>query len=311
MAKQKNNQPQTFENVRLMVADPNPMVREGLRAALFSVGFRTIADASTYVKIHDALDGDAVDLLVTASEMEGTDVGYLIQEMRNQRLGRNPFVLVIVLLSSADPDYVKKVIDSGADDLLLTPVAPDQLILRIEKLARVRKPFVVTHDYTGPDRRAKTRSFDHHSAPMLEVPNPLRSRLTNEGEARLMEQVGLAGITLNRIKIERHAVQIDWLVSHIAACIRDGVGDGPTLIPYTHRLVLVAEDMLARMSRSAADAKRQPVADLLVIAKTLDDDPSAIAFSDMETCLKLSRIITRALGSPPPSVATPALQEAG
>lgn len=305
MRNNRQNTTGSFEGVRLTIADPTPMVRQGLRAALFSVGFRTISDTASFVKLHETLENDAVDLLVTASELENSDVNYLIQEVRNQRLGTNPFVMVIVLLSSAEPDYVKKVIDSGADDLLLTPVVPDQLIMRIEKLARARKPFVITHDYTGPDRRAKARAFDNHSAPMLEVPNPLKARLGGVDDGQLWQQVRESSVTLNRIKIERHAVQIDWLVGHIAACIRDGVGDGPTLIPYTHKLTLVAEDMLTRMRGTPAETHKEPVADLLKIAKRLDEDPNKIAFSDLERSVALSKTISRSLGSPPAAVATP------
>src|SRR5512145_3099511 len=151
---------QSFENVRLIIADPSPMVRTGLRGALFAIGFRNVNETASFIKLHDLIEQDAIDLLITSSELEGNDTGFLISEMRNQRLGPNPFPVVITLLANAEPDYVKKVIDSGADDLVLTPVQPDQLILRIEKLTRTRKPFVVTHDYTGPDRRTKARAFE-------------------------------------------------------------------------------------------------------------------------------------------------------
>lgn len=300
-----NKQNASFEGVRLTIADPTPMVRQGLRAALFSVGFRTISDTASFTKVHETLKHDAVDLLVTASELEDNDVGYLVQELRNQRLGNNPYVVVIVLLASADPDYVKRVIDSGADDLLLTPVVPDQLIGRIEKLSRSRKPFVITHDYTGPDRRAKARAFESRSAPMIDVPNPLKARLTGMDDAQLWHHIRESSVTMNRTKVERHAVQIEWLVGHIAACIRDGVGDGPTLIPYTHKLTLVAEDMIGRMKQTTAAPQVAPVGDLLEIAKRLDHDPTQIAFADMEKSIQLAKQINRTLGCPPVSVASP------
>lgn len=289
-----------YEHVRLALADPNPMVRTGLRAALFSIGFRTITDAPDFMRLHDLIEAGEVDLLVASSELGGNDVGFLIQEMRNQRLGRNPFVLVIGLLSSAEPDYVKMVIDSGVDDLLLTPVVPDQLISRIEKLARARKPFVVTHDYTGPDRRAKVRQFEAHSAPMMEVPNPLKARTTGGDHIKLMAQIAETSVTLNRIKIERHAVQVDWLVSHISASIRDGMGDGPSLIPHTHRLVVVCEDMLARMKGTAAEPLTTPIAELLEMAKRVDQNPTKITFTDLEAMGTQSRTISRSLGNPTP-----------
>lgn len=279
------------------------MVRTGLRAALFSIGFRSVADTASFVALHDAIANDEVDLLVTSSELEGNDAGFLIQEMRNQRLGSNPFLMTIGLLANAEPDYVKRVIDSGVDDLLLTPVVPDQLILRIEKLSRNRKPFVITHDYTGPDRRAKTRAFDTHSAPIMEVPNPLRDKVEGRSHAAISTRIRDASTTMNRIKIERHAVQIDWLVGHINASIRDGMGDGLSLIPHTHRLIMVAEDMILRMKGTAADGFIGPVTELLEVAHRLDRDPSNIAFADIERAHTLSRTIGRALGNPQPAVA--------
>jgi len=284
------------------------MVRTGLRAALYSIGFRTITDTASFVKLHDMIEQDMIDLLIVSSELENNDAGFLISEMRDQRLGPNPFLVVITLLASAEPDYVKRVIDSGADDLLLTPVAPDQLILRIEKLARARKPFVVTHDYTGPDRRTKARAFETHSAPMLEVPNPLRMKAESGLDGtKLARAVAESSVTLNRMKIERHAVQIDWLVTHIHASIRDGMTTDPAhLVPYTHRLPMAAEDMLRRMKGTPTEAHTAPVAELLEIARKVDQDPGNIPFAELERLAQLSKLTSRSLGSPPATLCAPA-----
>lgn len=297
----------SFETVRLVIADPSPLVRAGLRGPLFSMGFRSISDTASFVKLHDLIEQDAVDLLVTASEVENNEVNYLVNELRNQRLGHNPFPVVITLLANAEPDYVRRAIDSGVDDMLLTPVAPDQLILRIEKLARARKPFVITHDYTGPDRRTKGRACENHSAPMLEVPNPLKIRAeAGLDGTRLDRIVREAGMTLNRIKIERFAVQLDWLVNHIFASIRDGVVTDPqALTPYTGRLVLVAEDMIRRMKDTAAAPQIAPVTELLDITHRVVHDPTKIAYSELERLTILAKGVYRALGAPPTSVNTP------
>lgn len=299
---------QSFENVRLVIADPSPMVRTGLRGALFSIGFRTITETPSFIRLHDLIEQDAIDLLVVSSELENNDTGFLVSEMRNQRLGPNPFPVVITLLANAEPDYVKKVIDSGADDLLLTPVQPDQMILRIEKLTRRRKPFVVTHDYTGPDRRTKARAFETHSAPMLEVPNPLKFRFENSGtdSTPLNRTIAESATTLNRIKIERYAVQIDWLVTHIHATIRDGVADPLALLPYTGKLSAVAEDMVRRMQGTAAEMHSDPVAELLITARKLEHEPAGVPFAEMERLTVLSRNISRSLGSPAATVKTAA-----
>ncbi|MGE5477568.1 MAG: response regulator [Bacteroidales bacterium] len=287
-----------------MIADQNPIIRSGLRGALFSIGFRNISETSSFTKLNDLILQDAIDLLITSSELEGNDTGFLVSEMRNHRLGHNPFLVVITLLANAEPDYVKRVIDSGADDLLLMPVQPDQLILRIEKLTRARKPFVVTHDYTGPDRRTKARAFETHSAPMLEVPNPVKFRTENPGMdgTRLIRMVAESATTLNRMKIERYAVQIDWLVAHIHASIRDGaVADPAELAPHTAKLVKVAEDMAERMRGTGAEKFIEPVTDVLGLAHTLDAAPGQVPFAVLERLTELSRTISRTLVTTTPA----------
>lgn len=293
----------SYENIRLVIADPSPMVRSGLRAALYTWGFRTVIDTASFVRLHDLIEQDAIDLLITSSELEGNDVNYLVQEMRNQRLGSNPFPLVVILLASAEPDYVRRAIDSGADDLLLTPVVPDQLMVRVGKLTRTRKPFVITHDYTGPDRRSKARMFESHSAPMIEVPNPLKVRAQGTMDAtRYLNAVRETATTLNRMKIERLAVQIEWLVNHIQASIRDGIGEPQELIIHTTRLVSVAEDMIRRMKHSPSEVFVGPVADLLELARKVDSNPTEVGYGTLENLHTLARQICRQLGNPPVSV---------
>jgi DNA-binding response OmpR family regulator len=283
-----------------------------LKGALYSIGFRAIAETASFIKLHDLIEQDAIDLLVTSSELEDNDVGFLISEMRNHRLGSNPFLVVITLLANAEPEYVKRVIDSGCDDLLLTPVQPDQLILRIQKLTRTRKPFVVTHDYTGPDRRTKARSFAQQSAPLLEVPNPLKVRAETSGldSTRLNRMIAEGAVTMNRLKIERYAVQIEWLVTHIHASIRDGVGaTAEALPPHTSKLVVVASDMIKRLEGTPAASHIAPVAELLLTAKRLDEDPAQVPFAEMERLNTLAKIIARSLAAAPNTRSNPCAPE--
>lgn len=292
---------QSFETVRLVIAHPNPIIRTGLRGALFSIGFRAITETSSFLKLHDLVEQEAVDLLVTDSEMEGNDTGFLISEMRNQRLGNNPFVITITLLSSGEPDYVKRVIDSGVDDLLLAPVQPIHLIQRVQKLSTMRKPFVVTHDYIGPDRRTKARTFVAPSAPMLDAPNPIkfRAEMTSRDGTRLNRMIEDAATTLNRLKIERLAVQVEWLVTHIHVSIRDNPNkDMTTIQPHINRLGAVGEDMMRRMRGTAVEEQLKPVQDLMHIRKRLEIDAKLVPFQEMERLRLLAKNLSRALAAP-------------
>lgn len=290
---------QTYEHIRLVIADPSQLVRAGLRAALNACGFRSINEAHTYLKLHELLHDDAVDLLVTASEIEDNDVGFLIREVRNQKLGTNPFVVVMVLLASADPDYVRKLVDSGCDDLLLTPVAPDQLIGRIQKVSQKRKPFVVTHDYTGPDRRTKARTFTGQPAALVEAPNPIRLRMEDGPDGtRLQRQIREASSTVNRIKLERHVVQTNWLVNTMHASVRDGVAQSGDLASHMARLAATAEDMARRIRGTKVEAALPTVRDLFDAAKRMTADPGSVGFAELERLHELSQALGRRIGMP-------------
>jgi len=286
----------SFESVRLLICDPSQMVRSALKGALFAQSFRTINDTAGFVKLHDMLAQDAVDLVVAAQQLEHHDIGYLVQEMRHQRVGTNPFVVIIMLLSNSDPDNVRKAIDSGADDLLLLPVAPAALMTRINNILQNRKPFIVTHDYIGPDRRSKARP-GQQAAPILPVPNPIKARVEDGLDGTRFERhVKDAAAALNRMKIERHAVQVDWLASHICAGIRDGTDDGPKVAAYASRLALTAEDILVRIKGTPAEAHFGTVADLREAAQMAEVQTNRLNAAALQKLHDLSKAVLRQLG---------------
>jgi CRP-like cAMP-binding protein len=52
---------------------------------------------------------------------------------------------------------VKKAMQAGTDDIIVKPLKEDQLLQRLRRVTLNRQAFVVTSDYLGPDRRAKSR----------------------------------------------------------------------------------------------------------------------------------------------------------
>ena len=74
---------------------------------------------------------------------------------------------------------MKKVIQAGADDLLSKPFSVDTLLRRVGRLIHERKPFIVTGDYVGPTRQAKSQK--EANAERFDAPNTLKARALNEG----------------------------------------------------------------------------------------------------------------------------------
>ena len=71
--------------------------------------------------------------------------------------------------------------DGGVDLILSLPISRRKLGQAITTLITERKPFVVTSDYFGPDRRAEARA-EGDEAPLVQAPNSLRRKATGDDE---------------------------------------------------------------------------------------------------------------------------------
>lgn len=242
-----------FENVRLMLADTNGQVRHALKSALYREGFRDILDTASYVAVRETLARNLVDVVVTDVDLPGGDVCDLIHRVRHHKVGNNPFVVCIVLTSDPTQDLVRRMVDSGADDLVVKPCSADAMIQRVKTLTRGRKPFVVTHDYIGPDRRKGQREGSQ-VIQLLDVPNPLWSKaVANSDTSGLQRLIDAATARINQQKMERYSQQVAYLAERIAPFIVDGrpkARSGPEfdeVVAYLDKLRYVGEDLGYRM----------------------------------------------------------------
>lgn len=286
---------QAYGDVRLAICASNASVRAGLKAALYTNGFREIIDIGSYAKLHDQLEQNAVDLIVTADRFGDDDVCFLIREMRNCRLGSNPFPLVIMLMSSADPAAVKSAADSGVDDLLLLPVAPAQVQARVALLADGRKPFVVTFDYIGPDRYGKEGPI-RNPARQIVPPNPLRARIGKADDPRFQELIRKGVAHLNRMKAECSGNQFVWLSTRVAAIIRDGGIDRKALASYATQMVVTAEGLIPILKSVGNDDQVAEVSALLATSRSVSTAPVQVALEIVEKMQTEAAAIGHVLG---------------
>lgn len=236
-----------FGDINLIIADSDSMVRQGLKTAFFDHGFRNTRDTSRMSVVGDAVDNDAVDLIIAENELQDGKISDLTRHIRHHEAGDNPFLVVITLMEEPTSEAIMEVIDSGTDDLLIKPISPALLIERVNILTRKRKRFVVTTDYVGPTRRAAPRPGSQE-IPEFRVPNPLRLKATGKYDAEtLKREIDEIAHTINEQKKERHAYQIDYLVDNILPLYGDGGAD-EGVIEHLERLLFVSEDISRRLS---------------------------------------------------------------
>lgn len=289
-----------FSKVQAMVAVDNPGVRQGLREALKRIGCGQIIEATNNLQLHHGLEETNLDLLIMVSEMQGVFLGSMIKEMRHARLGPHPFPLVVILSMMAEFDYVRRIVDCGPDDVLLVPVAPDQMLARLLNLARVRKPFVVTHDYVGPDRRKSQRpGAGVETVPMVDVPNPVAAKASKIDPSLFQRDVDSVTQRLNTLKVERYGVQIRWLEKALRQMFASSELDENTVTVHSLHLADIAEDLKVRTADWHDDRIVKAAELMMSTAKVVSNAGKSAAGKKLddlsEACLQTAQEISRCL----------------
>jgi len=200
------------KDAKILFGEPEGSLRQALRLALSREGFESIVDYDRTKSLREALVKGQPDLLILDSEMDKGAADAMIGEIRHGKLGDNPFVPVIVTIWEPTQEVVRRVASSGADDIMVKPVSPAQILERIKVLVQARKPFVVTSDYIGPDRRKDDSR--QSEIPQIEVPNTLRAKIRGEkiDRTELSRAIDDAQSSINDQKLKRNAFHIAFLI---------------------------------------------------------------------------------------------------
>lgn len=241
-----------FEDVRLYLSDPRIEVRGSLRMALHEAGLKSanIREGTTPRAVEMAVaDPQGVDVLICDVTEDTDDFCKLFNAIRHNELGNNPFICIIAVAWSPKQPLVAKVVDSGADLLVAAPISPGLILDRIASLVHARKPFVVTSDYVGPDRRL----IDDRETevPLIEVPNSLRDKALGQFDpAKLKMEIEATRADINGQKIDRAALQLTFLADMVADDSTHAAGRVEK--ERLRQLVKVTNDLRGRAAKAGA-----------------------------------------------------------
>ena len=201
----------SYETAETLIYDPVSANRTATRASLYNLGFRHIEIVATLETFVEAVKRRPPDLAFCEAQGNDVELCNAIQTLRQGGAGYNPFIVIIVTAWENSSALVTRVLNSGADDLVLRPFSTSLLGARIITHVERRKGFVITSDYVGPDRR---RDSSRPSTVELFVPpNSLKmkakDRMTSDETAqRLDMQLKTARELLVSEKLRRDAFQI-------------------------------------------------------------------------------------------------------
>lgn len=233
-----------YETADTLVYDPVAAHRNATRAVLYSIGFRNIETVATVPDFNAAIMRNPPDLALCEEQGADGRLCDMIQTLRQGSGGHiNPFLVIIVTAWERTDTLVKRVLNSGADDLLLRPYSTALLQQRIDLHVERRKFFVITHDYVGPDRRHDPSRITNTE--MFRPPNSLKMKAQeglspSETQAKLRQELVVAKDTLNTEKLKRDAFQICILWRFLQDV------DDPSMDPNLAKARTVAEAVAKR-----------------------------------------------------------------
>lgn len=199
-----------YDLASVALYDPVALNRNATRNVLYALGFRDIESYAVLDDMRRAIASRELDLLVVEATGPDDPSFDFVTRLRKGEVGRNPFAVVIVSTWIAESAVVRNALDAGADDLLCRPFSTSILGERIRTHAQVRKQFVVTSDYIGPDRRKDesrtntVRAFDVVNSLKLKAVDGLSGF---EALAATSEAVAKAQREINLERIRRLAFQ--------------------------------------------------------------------------------------------------------
>jgi DNA-binding response OmpR family regulator len=183
-------------DVRVALCETNGTLRSAFQTALHRRGLREAEVCRDSGALLSFLDSQVVDLVICAADLPGIDFPYLVQQIRRQTVGRNPFTLILATVADATLEDVRALINAGVDRVARKPLSMRDMMSYVNALIATRKPFVATEDYVGPSRRAGPRPDGEGI--VVEVPNTLRAKLLDRGTPADLDQ--LIGDSMNGLR---------------------------------------------------------------------------------------------------------------
>jgi DNA-binding response OmpR family regulator len=203
----------SYDSVDALIYDPVSANRTATRAALYALGFRHTESVSTLEAFADTIQRRPPDIALCEAQGAGEELCDAIQQIRQGGRGDNPFIVIIVTAWEKSTGLINRVVNSGADDLLLRPFSTALLGSRIQAHIERRKGFVITTEYVGPDRRQPNSRAPVNESEAFNPPNSLKmkakDRLSPEAIAKVMDtDLKMARERLHQEKLKSDSFQV-------------------------------------------------------------------------------------------------------
>ena len=156
----------SLRKVTVYVGEKNYYERQQLRDMFMAQGIKAVTCHATVEALKGMLLDSPPDMLVLSDDFDA-GVWDVIREIRRQKIGDNPFMLITVLVNPLRRDALAMAIKSGVDDIVIKPVTAERVRERIGLITFHRPPFIAYGEYVGPERRSQPQPERVRRIPVL------------------------------------------------------------------------------------------------------------------------------------------------
>ncbi|MFO1249126.1 MAG: hypothetical protein U1E93_13140 [Alphaproteobacteria bacterium] len=146
-----------FSQHRILLAGPKTHALQLLRSVMNIAGVGKIIHVEEGKRALELLGMDHFHAVFYDERMnQSNDRPFLLAARRDESM-LNPMLPIFEFQERARRRNVEKARDLGVTDVLTVPISPKTLVTKLEMASYSPRPFIVSNEFFGPDRRAKVR----------------------------------------------------------------------------------------------------------------------------------------------------------
>ncbi len=152
--------PYRLKNVRVLVIDNNQPVRMLIRSILLDLGFSLVDMADNAEDAWNLYCQHGPDVILMDwryNKPEGLDFVRRVRTARNSPAANIP---IILMTAYTNKDMLFKARDAGITEFLIKPFTIDTLTRQFSQLIEKPRDFVISQNFTGPDRRRRHAAIE-------------------------------------------------------------------------------------------------------------------------------------------------------
>jgi two-component system chemotaxis response regulator CheY len=142
-----------LKDVRVLIIDPSGYSKTLLRQILLQLGVQHIEPVTATTEALDKMRLQLFDVVFCDENCGPLEPADFIRTLRFDLKTLNVTIPVVLVSSGANFALVAEWRDAGGSDVIVKPVSPETIRMRLVSLVLNPKAFVTAKSFIGPDRR--------------------------------------------------------------------------------------------------------------------------------------------------------------